>query len=109
MIVHRRKAVVQGPAHHGGDQLIHVGFLRFPGQNHFAVPKHGNLIANLKNLIHFMRDIDQRYSLLLKVSHHLKQFGNLFHCQRGCRLVEHNQLCVVRYCLGNFHHLPCGN
>ena len=58
LVVNRRKAVVQRTADHGGNQLVHVGFFGFFGQHHFAVPQNGNLIADLKNLVHFMGDID---------------------------------------------------
>ena len=80
-IVDRREAVVQRPADHGGDQLVHVRLFGFPGQDHLAVPHHGDLVADLKDLVHLMRDIYQGYALLLQVAHHLKQLFDFLHCQ----------------------------
>ena len=106
-IVHRRETVVQGPADHRGDQLIHVGFFGFLCQDHLSVPHHGNFIADLKDLIHFMGDIDQRDPLRLQVAHHLEQFGDFLHRQGGCGFVEYDQPGVVGDRFGNLHHLAC--
>ncbi len=54
-----REAALQGAAHHGGDQLVHVGVLGGLCHDQIAVPQHGDLIADLKDLVHLVGDVDQ--------------------------------------------------
>ena len=64
-IIHRREAVFQGTSNHGGDQLVHIGFLGTFCHNQLAVPEYGYLVTDFKDLIHLVGDVDQRNTLVL--------------------------------------------
>ena len=81
LIVHRREPVFQGTSNHGSDQFVHVGVFRSFGHNQITIPEYGNIVADLKNLIHFMRDIDQGDPLFLQHPHHLEKFVYFLHGQ----------------------------
>ena len=105
-IVHRREAVLERASYHGGNQLIHVRILRGLRHNQVAIPEYGNLITDLKNLVHLMRNVNQSDSLLLQHPHHLKELVYLLNRQGGGRLVQNNHLGVVGDCFGDLAHLP---
>ena len=64
-IVNRREPVIKGTADHCRNQLIHVCILGALCHDQVAVPKHGYLVADFKNLIHLVGNINQGNSLLL--------------------------------------------
>ena len=108
-VVHRREAAFQGAAHHGGDQLVHVGVLGVLCHDQIAVPQNGDLIADFKDLIHLVGDVDQGDTLRLQHPHHFKQLIDLLNRQGGGGLVQNDDLGVVGDCLGNLTHLPLRN
>ena len=100
---------LQRTAHHGGDQLVHVGVLGALGHDQIAVPQDRDLITDLKNLIHLMGDIDERDTLRFQHPHHFKELVYFLYSQRGSRLVQNNDLRIIRNRFGNFTHLPLGD
>ena len=91
-VVYRGEPALQRTTHHGGDQLVHIGVLGGFGHNQITIPQHRNLIADLKDLIHLMRDVDQRDPLLFEHPHHLKELVHFLHRQRRGRLVQDDHL-----------------
>ena len=58
LVLFVRETLVQGTAHHHGDDLVHVQpFERLSG-NPLAVAQDGYLITQLEDLFHFMGDIN---------------------------------------------------
>ena len=108
-VVHRREAAFERAADHGGDQLVHIGLAGGLGHDQVAVPQDRNFVADLKDLVHLVGYVDQRDALGLEHAHHLKQFVDLLHGQRGGGLVQHDDLGVVADRLGDLTHLPLRN
>ena len=108
-VVHGGEAAFQRAAHHGGDQLVHVGLLGGLGHDQVAVPEHGDLITDLKDLIHLVGDIDECDPLLLQHPHHLEELVDLLHGQGGGGLVQNDDLGVIGDSLGDLTHLPLRN
>ena len=108
-VVHRREAAFQRAADHGGDQLVHVGVLGILGHDQVAVTQHRDLVADLKDLIHLMRDIDQRDALRFQHPHHFEELVDLLHGQGGGGLVQNDDLRVVGDGFRDLAHLTLGN
>ena len=108
-IVHRGEAAFQRAAHHGGNELVHVGVLGALGHDQIAVPQDGNLVADFKNFVHLVGDVNERNTLLLEHPHHLEELIHLLNRQGGRGLIQDDNLGVVgnRFC--NFAHLPLGD
>ena len=105
LVVDRREAVVERAAHHGGDELVHVGVGGVLGHDHVAVAQHRHVVADLEDLVHLVRDVDERDALALELAHHLEELVDLLRHERGGGLVEHDDLGVVRDGLGDLAHL----
>ena len=109
LVVHGREAALERAADHGGDELAHVGLRRGLRHDQLAVPQHGDLIANLKYLVHLVRDVNERNALVAQHPHHLKELVYLLNSQRGGGLVQDYDLRVVGDGLGYLAHLTLGN
>ena len=105
LVVDRREAVLERTADHCGDQLVHVGVLGALGHDEVAVTKHRDVVADLEDLVHLVRDVDERDALALEHAHHREELLDLLGHERRGGLVEHDDLGVVGDCLGDLAHL----
>ena len=108
-VVHGGKTVCQRTAHHVSDQLVHIRFFGLGGDHHFTVSQDRNLVADFKDLIHLMRDVDQGNALRLEIAHHFKEFLHLSDGEGRGGLIQYDQLRVIGNRLGDLHHLTRRN
>ena len=94
--------------HFGND---HIGgqFLGFPGADVLTVTHDGDFIADAKNFVHLMADIDDRNALGTQLIDDGEQRFDLGCGQRGGGLVQDQHLAVSRDGLGDFDQLHLGN
>ncbi|MNT03546.1 hypothetical protein D3C72_1380890 [compost metagenome] len=78
LVLFVREALVQGAADHHGDDLVHIQpFERLSGDP-LAVTQNGDLIAQLEDLFHFMRDIDDATATLFQFTDNGEKVVHLF-------------------------------
>ena len=77
-----RKALVERTPDHHGDDLVHIQPFQRLGGDPLAVAKDGNFIAQLENLFHFVRDIDDTAAAIFQLADDLEQMVDLFLRQR---------------------------
>ena len=95
LVIYRRKPIVKRTADHVRNKLIHVRLMNRLGHDELAVTQYGNLITDLKDLIHLVGNIDQRYASCSQIPHHLEQLCDLPHSQGGRRLIKYDQFRIV--------------
>ena len=78
------------PHHHAG-QLGLAGAGRRFRADHPAVPQHGNPIADVKDLVQFVRDEDQGMALAGHLAQSEEELVDLLGCEHGGRLVQDQQ------------------
>ena len=104
-VIHGRETVVQRTADHGAYELVHVGVTRALGHNQITVTQNRHVVADLEDLVHLVRDVDQSDALLLELTHHLEQLIDLLRHQRTGRLVQNDNFGVIGHSLGDLDHL----
>ncbi|MPM76466.1 hypothetical protein SDC9_123464 [bioreactor metagenome] len=73
--------------------------------NHVSVAKDGDRVGNLRNLMEFVRNIDNDDILLFQLANDVKEDVDLVGGQCGGRLVQHEHLGAETHCLCDFNHL----
>ena len=57
-----RKNLIDGATHHSGDHPRLVRFSSCSGINRLSIAQHGNAIADVKDLVELMRDVNHRHA-----------------------------------------------
>ena len=71
-----------------------------------AIFKHGDRIAERKNLLHAVRNINNHAPFLTQFADDAKQMVDLARRKRAGRFIKCDNLCVTGERLGNLNHLP---
>ena len=74
-----------------------------------AVAHDGDVIGDAQNLVHLVGDVDDAHAPGRQLFNDLKEVLDLVFCQRGSRLIEHDDLGIVGNRLGDLDHLPLRN
>ncbi len=100
-----RKGIFKVPANHLSDEpvLIHIRNIR--AVHISTIPKHRDPVTDFKQLLQPVRYINHRDSILLKLSHNLKQHINFFLGQTVRRFIHNNDFCMIGYCFCDVYHL----
>ena len=102
----RRKNMTQFAADHHLDDLV-VGLRSGEiARDIGAVAKDGALVGKLGDLVHAMRDIEEREPLVAQTLQHHEDLGHVRRRQRRRRLVENEDAGFARQRLGDLDHLP---
>ena len=91
--------------HHGDDFLVGSNIFNIFGGDRPPVLEHGDPIADLTQLPHLMRDINNTHAAFLEAADNLKQVFHLIQIERGGRLVHDQHLCVRGQRLCDFNEL----
>ena len=92
-------------ADHHGDDVLFRKLADRRGLDAASVAHDGDIVAQAENLIHLVRDVNDRAALFLEPADLIKQTLGLMLCQRRCWLVHDDNLRVVIGGLDNLHHL----
>ena len=103
------KALVQGTADHHGDDLIHIQPFQRLGGDPLTVAQNSDLVAQLENLFHLVRDINNAAAAIFQLANNGEQVVHLFLGQRRGRLVHDDDFGVIGERLGDFDHLHLRN
>lgn len=95
--------------HHQFDDRFFVDAGRFMRFDHIAIPQDGDIVRDFKNLIHFVRDIDDARAALFELLDLFKQPLHLFGGDRRGRLVHDDDVCVEGNRFEDFDHLDVRN
>ena len=102
----RRKDVAVFAADHQLDDLV-VGLgAGLVGRDVAAVAEHRALVGELGDLVHAVRDVEQRQALRAQPLQHGEDLGDVGGGQRRGRLVEDQDARLARQRLGDLDHLP---
>ena len=105
----RRVEVRQLTSDHLGDDHIGGQFLGLPGADVLAVAHDRDFVADAKNFVHLVADVDDGDALGAQLVHDGEQRLDLGRRQRGGRLVEDQYLAVCGDRLGDLNQLHLGN
>ena len=105
----RRVEVRQLTADHLGDDHIGGQFLGLPGADILAIAHDRDFVADAKNFVHLVADVDDGDALGAQLVHDGEQRLDLGRRQRGGRLVEDQHLAVCGDRLGDLNQLHLGN
>ena len=105
----RRVEVRQLTSDHLGDDHIGGQFLGLPGADVLAVTHDRDFVADAKNFVHLVADVDDGNALGAQLVHDGEQRLDLGRRQRGGRLVEDQYLAVCGDRLGDLNQLHLGN
>ena len=105
----RRVEVRQLTSDHLGNDHIGGQFLGLPGADVLAVAHDRDFVADAKNFIHLVADVDDGDALGAQLVHDGEQCLDLSCRQRGGRLVEDQHLAVCGDRLGDLNQLHLGN
>ena len=92
------------PPNHHLDQLILIYLAGFDGIDIGSIFNHSHPIAQLKNLLHAVGDIDNAITLFTQLTNHTEKELYFLVCQKRRRLVKHNDFCVLIDYLCNCNH-----
>ena len=101
----RREHVAVLAADHQLDDLVVALLAGAIGGDVAAVAKHRAAIRQLGDLVHAMRDIEQRQPLGAQPLQHDEHLGDVRRRERGGRLVQDEHARVARQRLGDLDHL----
>ena len=76
------------------------------GRDIGAVPEHGALVGELRDLVHAVRNEQERQPLLAQALEDDEHLGDVGRRQRRSRLVENENTRLAGQRLGDLHHLP---
>ena len=91
--------------HHHLGQAGFGGFGSFHCAHIFALAQNGHAVRDVKDLMEFMGDNDNRLAVRLHVAHDGKEFFGLLRGQDGCRLIEDENIRAAVEHLDNFKRL----
>ena len=94
-------------SNHAADDPIFVDLIHtlVQGFDGVAVPDDGNVIGHIGYFVQFVRNNNGCKPLLLKAEQQVQQGLGVLLVQRGGRLVQNQQLCVLGQGFGDFHQL----
>ena len=98
-----------GPADHHLNQLADGSPLHSPRSDRVSVSHHGDAIADGKNLLHSVRDVDDRHPLAAQGSDHTKERLDLVVGQGSRRLVHDQEPRLFSEGAGDLDQLLLGN
>ena len=101
----RREKVLKLAAHHHGDERARVHFGKGPGAHEPAVLEHGNRIADLEDLVHPVRDVDDRLAGIPQASDVLVENLDVRGIERSGRFVQDEDRGIRLYTVRDFHEL----
>ncbi len=90
---------------HQRDELVVRHRRRLAHAGHATVLHYGHAVGDLEDLRHAVRDVDDGDALRREALDDAEEVAPLVDGQRGGRLVEDQELQVVRETLGDLHHL----
>ena len=93
------------PDHHFDDLVVGLRSGHI-GRDIGAVPEHGALVGELRDLVHAVRNEQERQPLLAQALEDDEHLGDVGGGQRRSRLVENEEARLARQRLGDLHHLP---
>ena len=94
---------------HGGDEFFHVGFFGGFRHDELTITQDGNFVADFKNLIHFVGDVDKGNAFFAKVTHNFEKLFDFAFRERARRLIQNDDFGVVANSLSDFNHLAFAN
>ena len=98
--------LADGAADHHFDDVVFRQALDVAGGRYIAaVAKNGDAVADIKGLVHAVRNIDNADALGFQIADDLVKLLDFLLRQRRSRFVHDNDLCIVRNSTGDFHHL----
>ena len=109
MVVLLREALRHIAVDHQADDLLGVQLLGRTRGDPLAVAHDGDVVGDAQNLVHLVGDVDDAHAPGRQLFNDLKEVLDLVFCQRGSRLIEHDDLGVVGNRLGDLDHLPLRN
>ena len=101
----REHALVFAADHHLDDGVVALGS-GVERRDVATVAEDRALVGKLGDLVHAMRNIDDREAIGPELLQHPEDLGHVRRGQRRGRLVEDQDLGIARQRLGDFHHLP---
>ena len=101
------EAILDLTAHHAPDDPILVDVVAgiVDGLDGGAVTDDGDLVGNVGDLVELVGNDDAGHALFLEAQHQVKQRLGIGLVEGRSRLVQNQQLGVLRQSLGDFHHL----
>src|SRR5699024_783833 len=96
-------------AYHQADNLVHGQLPGRPCGDPGAVAHDGDVVADAKDLVHLVADVDDAAALVFEHVDDAEQVLYLGLRQGGGRFVKNNDLGIVGYRLGDLDHLPLGD
>ena len=101
----RREDVAVFAADHHLDDFI-VGLCAgLEGRDIAAIAEHGAFIGKFGDLVHAMRDVEQRQTFIAQAFQNREHLGDVGRGQGGCCFIEDQDARVAGECLGDFDHL----
>ncbi|CAK7023950.1 MAG: hypothetical protein DELT_03327 [Desulfovibrio sp.] len=97
------------PPHHQFDHGLFVDVPRFMRFDYVAVAQDGDIVRNLENFIHLVRDVNDTRPALLQLFDFFKQPFHLFGGDCRGRLVHDDDIRVEGYRFQDFNHLDIRN
>ena len=101
--------VFDGSPDHLGDHFIACQIDLGLGIDDLTIAHDGYDIAEVKDLVQLVADVDDRNALFLELMNDLDQLDQLFGRQAAARFVHDDELGLERQRLGDFHHLLFGH
>ena len=96
-------------AYHLFDDLLICDVTHTPGAHISTITHNGDIIADLPNLCHLVRNIDQRHPSGFQIPNDAEESRHLIVRKRGGGLIQDHNSCLERHCLGNLHRLHLCN
>ena len=104
-----RVSLTKGQATHFVDDLRRIEIMDIAGVRHFAVAQDGELIADLAQFVHPVRDIEDCGTALLEFADHAEQDRNLAIGQGRGWFVKNDDFGPGDIGLGNLDQMALGN
>ena len=101
----REDVAVLAPDHHFDDFVVGLRSGQV-GRDIGAVPEHRALVSKLGDLMHAVRNVEERQSFLAQALEDDEHLGDISRRERRSRLVENKQARLARQRLGDLDHLP---
>ncbi|MNY15696.1 hypothetical protein D3C86_1489230 [compost metagenome] len=106
---HFREGLGDCPTHHHCHHPLFGDVVDRPRADKYAVAQNGVVVRQLKNLVEFVRDKQDRFPVLLEALNDLIKLEDFVLRQGGGGLVEDHHLCLKRQGAGNGDHMALGD
>ena len=103
--VHFRVSLTDFTSYHHGHHLLFTDVADFAGADIAAVAQNGVVIGNGEDLVEFVRDKQNRFTLLFQAFDNLIKLNDFMLRQGGGGFVENDHLRIKRQRTGDGHHM----